>query len=190
MRIAVDLDNTILDTSTMIINLYNKLYDKNIKINYKDLKWDFQPYISKEELPKVLKLFVNEHLYDEPIVFPNAIKTIQKLCDERHKVIICSKHSEERKPHTTKFIQSILPDVKIFYTDTFNKSYIGHVDVAIDDKIECLDSIDADLKILYGSYNWNKNIKNTKDYVRAEDWTCVLLYMVLTETIIESIGGK
>ena len=59
MRIAVDLDNTILDTSTMIINLYNKLYDKNIKINYKDLKWDFQPYISKEELPKVLKLFVN-----------------------------------------------------------------------------------------------------------------------------------
>ena len=159
MRIVTDLDNTILSTSEMIINLYNKIYNKNIKTNYNYLQWDFKPYITKEELPKVLELFNNEHLYDNPIVFPHAIETINDWCNKGHEIIICSKHSEERKPYTTKWIKSVMPKVKIFYTDTFYKSIVGHVDIAIDDKIECLDSINADYKILYGNYNWNKHIK-------------------------------
>ena len=166
MKIVIDLDNTILDTSNTIINLYNKINDKDIQINYNELCWDFEPYITKEELPSLLKLFDDERLNDEYFVFPNAIETINEWC-KNNEVVICSKPSEKREQHTMNWIKKLLPNVSIMFTDTFNKSQIGKVDIVIDDRIDALNSIDSKYKIVYGCYNWNKHYISL---LRVKDW--------------------
>lgn len=168
MVLMIDLDSTIINTSKSIINLHNKLY-KNKQIKYQDNHdWSLYPMIkTKEELSELFKLFDHEDFYknDTLVVYENAIQIINEL-SMQNTVIICSKHDKSRIKITEKWIYETFPTVDLIFTDSFNKSIVGKVDIAIDDKPEALESIEADYKILYGMYDWNKN----SDYLRANNW--------------------
>ena len=167
-RYVIDLDSTIINTSKSIINLHNKIY-KDKPIVYTDNHdWNFYPMIkTKEKLRELFKLFDHDEFYDPStlVVFPNAIQVINEL-SMQNDVIICSKHDKSRRNNTQKWIYETFATTEIVFTDTFDKSVVGHVDIAIDDKPEALKTIDAKYKILYGLYDWNKDQKG----LRVTNW--------------------
>jgi 5'(3')-deoxyribonucleotidase len=116
MKIAIDLDNTILNTPATIINLHNKL--SNNKLKYSDdirLGWKFEPIVKTEqELAELFKLFDNPQFYNEAVTYENAIKVINEL-SMKHEISIISKHMESRKPLTAKWIYETFPCVDLVF---------------------------------------------------------------------------
>jgi len=167
MVLVIDLDSTIIDTCRCIINLHNKLNDKQI-IYTDNYSWNFYPMVkTKEELSELFKLFDHEEFYNNEtlVVLDGAINIINEL-SKNNKVIICSKHDIIRRSITSKWVQETFPNVDLIFTDTFDKSIVGHVTLIVDDKLEALESVNADYKILYGLYDWNRNI----NMLRATNW--------------------
>lgn len=164
--VVFDLDSTIINTSKSIINLHNKLNPSN-KIQYvKNHSWDLEPMVTNEQLPELFKLFDHEDFYGETLeVFPNSIQVINKLSIQ-NKVMICSKHQIIRRGITSKWIYQTFPTVELVFTDSFDKSCVGEIDIAVDDKPEALESIKSKYKILYGLYDWNKQYKG----LRVTNW--------------------
>lgn len=156
---VIDLDSTIIDTSKSIINLHNKLNPNNQIDFIQNHDWLFYPMIkTKEELGELFKLFDHEDFYssDTLVIMENAVKIINEL-SMQNKVVICSKHDNIRRNITLEWIYKTFPTVDVIFTDTFDKSIVGKVDIALDDKIEALSSINAKYRLLYGTYDWNKN---------------------------------
>ena len=162
-----DLDSTIIDTCRCITNLHNKLNDKKL-VYTEDYSWNFFPIIkTKEELSELFKLFDHEEFYNNQTleVFKGAIDIINELSRDNI-VKICSKHDTIRRSITSKWVHETFPNVDLIFTDTFDKSIVGHVDLIVDDKLEALNSVNADYKILFGEYDWNKDI----NMLRATNW--------------------
>ena len=162
----VDLDSTIIDTCKSIINLHNKLNDKKI-VYQENYTWNFAPMIkTKEELKELFKLFDHKDFYgDTLVVFDDVVRIINEL-SMQNRIIICSKHDTSRRPITTKWIYETFPCVDIVYTDTFDKSIGGKCDIVIDDKPEAFESVEADYKICYSYYQWNKDWSG----LRVNNW--------------------
>jgi 5'(3')-deoxyribonucleotidase len=132
-------------------------------------------WLLKKQLPELFKLFDYEDFYgDTLVVMDNAIEIINKL-SMQNEVIICSKHNNSRRPITQKWIYQVFPSVKLVFTDSFDKSIVGQVDIAIDDKPEALASINAKYKILYGRYLWNECYSG----LRLTNW--LSLYRIITK---------
>lgn len=174
LKIAIDLDNVILDVPTTIINLHNEL-NKN-KLEYKicdNLDWKFKPLVkTDEELAELFKLFDHVDFYKDAITFPNAIQIINELSMQNN-VCIISKHMDSRKPLTQKWIYETFPTIKLIFVDNFEDK--GRVlkefgaDIIIDDRVDALESCEGIVpyRICYGQYQWNKDYKG----LRASDWS-------------------
>ncbi|MEO2600919.1 5' nucleotidase, NT5C type [Clostridium butyricum] len=158
MKIVIDLDSTIIDTSLTLINLNNKISTN--KINYtKEHDWNFSPMVkTKEELSNLFTLFDNKDFYKDVIIFKNAKEIINKL-SEKHEIIVCTKHCDSRKKLTKEWIKKTFPKAQLVFAESFNKSFVGECDVFIDDRLDALESMRGIAKeiICYGNYKWNKD---------------------------------
>ena len=183
--IIVDLDSTLIDTSSTIVNLHNKLNPNNQLCYTEDHNWNFAPIINtKEELAELFKLFDHEDFYKDVIVFPNAIEIINRLA-ENNKVIICSKHNESRKRFTREWINKVMPKVEVVFVDSFEDKgkLFNKVDYVIDDKWESFENFSEDTTcILFNEYQWNKDCN---DYHRCMNWNEVESYIKFRERFIE-----
>jgi 5'(3')-deoxyribonucleotidase len=174
LKIAVDLDNTILDVPSTIINLHNKLNENKLKYNKGDMiGWKFEPLIkTDEELAELFKLFDHPRFYDKAITYKNAIKVINEL-SMQNDICIISKHMESRKNLTRKWIYENFPSIKLIFVDDFRDK--GQVlknfgaDIIIDDRIDALESCEGIVpyRICFGNYQWNEQYNG----LRATDWS-------------------
>jgi uncharacterized HAD superfamily protein len=190
INIAIDLDNTILNTPVTIINLHNKLY-KNKRIEYDDnvnLDWKFRPVIkTDEELTELFKLFDHKDFYRHAIVYKYA-KDIINGFSKKNKVCIISKHMDSRKPLTREWIEKNFPRVDLIFVDNFEDK--GRIlqefgaDIIIDDRVDALEScIDiVPYRICFGDYDWNKQYNSLK----ATDWKELYKMIKNIKDIIES----
>ena len=166
-KIAIDLDNTILNTPATIINLHNKLSDN--KLEYNDemkLGWKFEPVIkTDDELAELFKLFDHTEFYKEAITYENAIEVVNKL-SMQNKVIIISKHMNSRKPLSIEWVSRTFPTVDIVFVDNFEDKgeILKGFDIIVDDRIDALESCKdiVPYRICYGDYYWNKDYKGLK----------------------------
>jgi 5'(3')-deoxyribonucleotidase len=175
-QIVLDLDNTIINTPKTIINLHNKL-NPNKQYNYTNdiqIDWKFRPVIkSDEELSDLFKLFDHEDFYKDVVVFPNAIEVINRL-SENNEVVICSKHMDSRKPLTKAWINKVMPKASVVFVDSFadKGSLFTNCDVAIDDRIDCLNSFNDNVyKICFGKFKWNQEWNG----IRCNSWSDIML---------------
>lgn len=175
LKILIDLDSTIINTSKMIINLHNKLNPNN-KIEYiKDCGWKFEPMIkTDEELSELFKLFDHKDFYNDVIYTKNAKEVIDKIAKE-YEVVICSKHNDSRKPITKKFIDKEFHNCKLVFVDNFEDKAKIDCDFIIDDKIECLNGFNNKdtIRICFGKYQWNKEYNGIRYCDWKEIYNCI-----------------
>lgn len=171
LKICVDLDNTIIDTARILVNLHNELHPNNTYEYTEDLEWDFYPIVkTKDEISQLCSLFTHKDFYNKTIPFPNSIEVINSWCDQGHEVSIVSKHEDDRVPFTIKWVNKVMPKVKLYFVSEFSDKGKLNCDVIIDDRLDSLESFSKETtKICFGNYSWNKDTTQR----RFTNWTDV-----------------
>ncbi|MBS4893806.1 MAG: hypothetical protein KHZ90_08525 [Veillonella parvula] len=155
MKIVIDLDNTIINSSKMIYELYvkdhkiNKEYDSNHD-------WNFSELVDEKDLNSLLRYFTDKRLYSNIIEMPNAINVIKDL-SRNNEIIIITKHHKDRIPITENWIKNTFKNVKVHYLNSFDKSKFSG-EIFIDDRIDCLESIEGNFNkiICLSEFDWKE----------------------------------
>lgn len=181
-QLIIDADNTLVNSSETIIDIFRRS-NKNIpKFDSKILNWDFSPYLNTPQMQKLaVTKFETQDFYDNLSLFPNALVVLERL-KENFEIIICTKPMRNSIEMKEQFIKNYIPHDRIVFLmqDDFDKSFIGKKDsIIIDDKIECLMGGDRTLRILYGEYGYQdeeleregiKGHKDLSEVVQIANW--------------------
>lgn len=190
MVLCIDLDNTILDTVSTIINLHNRL-NKNNRIEYNEntkIDWKLRPLIkTDEELTELFKLFDHKDFYKHPIIFKYA-KDIINGFSKRNRICIISKHMDSRKSLTKEWVSKTFPRVELIFVDNFQDK--GRVlkefgaDIIIDDRVDVLMSCEGIVpyRICYGDNEWSSSWNG----LRATDWKELYKMIKIIKDTIEN----
>lgn len=169
MRIVFDFDNTLCDSSSAIISLYNLKYGKKVP-NYLDVSWDFEelPLITRDDINS---FFCSKEFFE--LLQPNKgmQELVNYLCDIGHDVKIVSYSHGGAEQYKIDYIKKYFPKVKCKIL-TLGKDMIldkrsvitKDVDICIDDSVEALELSDAKIKVLFGYTKYNRN---NDSFVRA-----------------------
>ena len=170
MKILIDLDQTILQTSKTLIANWNKLNPNN-KLEYKEpVEWDFTNILSGTNitLKQLCSTFDYKYFYEEAVLFDNCLEVINKWIEKGYEVIILTKHDKSRIPITKEFIDNLFNNkVKIEFVDSFEVKNTYEADVIIDDKIESLINSKCKTRIEFGDNVWSKDIEGV---IRCYNW--------------------
>ena len=170
MRILIDLDQTILQTSKTLIANWNKLNPNN-KLVYKEpVEWDFTNILSGTNitLKQLCSTFDYKYFYEEAVLFDNCLEVINKWIEKGYEVIILTKHDISRRHITKEFIDKLFDNkVKIEFVDSFEIKNTYRADVIIDDKIESLINSKCKTRIEFGDNVWSKDVEGI---IRCYNW--------------------
>ena len=170
MKILIDLDQTILQTSKTLIANWNKLNPNN-KLVYKEpVEWDFTNILSGTNitLKQLCSTFDYKYFYEEAVLFDNCLDVINKWIEKGYEVIILTKHDISRRHITKEFIDKLFNNkVKIEFVDSFEIKNTYEADVIIDDKLESLINSKCKTRIEFGDNVWSKDIEGI---IRCYNW--------------------
>lgn len=174
-NIYVDFDNTLVNSTKRICDLYNEdfqYYPKYRKVNW----WEIETYQFKElncaAIEYLLEYFGQPRFFRDLEIMDNAYEILTRLINMGYTINIVSMGTTQNLKLKEKWIYENLPyKVKFIPIDfrCFNdKSHINMSDgILIDDEMRYLNSSNAKTKICFGDiYEWNKEWKG----VRCANW--------------------
>jgi len=166
MKIVLDFDSTIVNTSKTIHNIYKEERGDNSSNFNPKHDWDFKGLLPSDYVPRALELFTEKKFTDNLVPMENAIEVLTRL-SEKHEIWICTKHHPLRVQYTEKWVRKNLPFAKVVYVTSFDKSIVCG-DIYLDDRMDALDSVIDNFwyVLCYGDYNWNKEW----EYMRITSW--------------------
>ena len=162
MNFIVDFDNTIVDSISPIIKMYEKENGKvNIKIDNSQISWGFNEVCKLWNKEQITECFSKKEFFEIVKPLPKSIEILKKLNDEGVNVIIATVHDAKGMKYKSDYIKSILPFIStIVFIDNnkdkgLDKSFI-YGDLILDDNINILKTSICPLKVCYGNYKYNK----------------------------------
>lgn len=173
MRIGIDIDDVITDTSSKLIEFIGT-YDKSSHMS------DYLVEILRGEIPT---LEIKEAIYNNSLemfekveVKSNASKVINSLFESGHEVFIITSRGNLRYNNSEKFTIEFLKKHNINYTkilfNCFDKAKIckeNDVDVMIDDSVKYCEEIqEENIKSIVFTSVVNKDI--ITNVPRVNDW--------------------
>lgn len=175
MKLFIDFDNTIANSSEVIVDMLNEHFDKNE--NFEKLrKYDFSDLFPECSYWDIEKFFNSDEMFERLKIFPNMIETVdafKDFFDEISIVTIGTKNNLENKKRFLKENNLELTFYGIENNGRSDKSSVDmHNGVFIDDHIGCLHSSNAKIKILMKNVEngeWNKVEPNDDIYV-VNNW--------------------
>lgn len=179
LKLFIDCDDTILNSSVAVIDIINKKYNKNSNISFlKD--WNYNSIESTLTKKDVYEIY-------ESMDFWNSIKINEDFKKHYTNIIknfdVCfiSKGTQKNLELKELFLKRefgkdvCFVGVKIFpgfYNEEKNKVDMCQ-GIQIDDRSDELRSTNAKLKILlknYRNFKWNKPIENLDNLYVVNDW--------------------
>lgn len=175
MKLFIDFDNTIANSSEVIVGMLNEHFSKNE--NFEKLrKYDFSDLFPECSYWDIEKFFNSNEMFERLRIFPNMTETVdafKDFFDEISIVTIGTKHNLENKKRFLKENNLELAFYGIENDGRSDKSGVDmHNGVFIDDHIGCLHSSNAKIKILMKNVEngeWNKVEPNDDIYV-VNNW--------------------
>ena len=178
LKLFVDFDNTIANTSKAVVEILNKRYGTNS--DYRKLyKYDFQdlfPGLSKKEL---CAIFNSKELFDT-IEFVDGCKdtlsSLQEYFDIHVVTVITQKENLSYKQEwLSSHFGNKLKITGVFdcHSDTEKRQIDMKNGIMIDDRIQVLKNVNAKVKILFRNgtdVEWNQVSPNDMVYV-VDYWT-------------------
>ncbi len=183
MKIAIDIDEVILEFLESFLEFYNSKYGKNFK------KEDFKSYVFEETLggshEEIVEL-IKEFGYNNKINFvEDALESI-KAISENHEVFIITARHPMFKQKTNDFFKKHFGDIfnEILYTgEAFEKQGITkadlckslNIDFIIEDNyIFSSEYAKKGIKVLLLNKPWNKDSKVFDNIFRVDSWKEIL----------------
>lgn len=173
-KLYLDFDNTIVNATKKIVELYDKDFWKYK--NYTPTHWTNINTYSFDELALINKDIVLDYFDDHRFFInleymENAKEILDELKDE-YEINICSIGRRMNIYNKKYWVEKNIPYANFIGVDLI-KGGKGSIDmssgIALDDNIDMLHSTNADIKVIYGDIlDWNKD--NIYNYPRCFNW--------------------
>lgn len=184
-KIAIDIDNTICDTSAffgpMAENHDRTILHKNNVINYDKIVPRSDTW-SKEELAFFIENYFNKESINIPIK-EDAVIYINKLKELGYKIVFITNRGIKDDDHTDLIVPEYLEKNNIPYDNIITKSndkymYLDDCDYFIDDAIRnCEEALEkTKVKVIMMETNKTKNYNNDRIF-KASNWEEIYNYI-------------
>ena len=175
MKLFIDFDNTIANSSEVIVDMLNEHFDKNE--NFEKLrKCDFSDLFPECSYWDIEKFFNSDEMFERLKIFPNMIETIDAFKDFFDEISIVTIGTKDNLENKKRFLKENNLELTFYGIENNGRSDKSSVDmhngVFIDDHIGCLHSSNAKIKILMKNVEngeWNKVEPNDDIYV-VNNW--------------------
>ena len=173
IKIAIDLDCTVINTTDCIINYINERLPVNLKIE------DITTYSIESALPQQYRWIVNAGFRDKEMwkgvkVLPYAANVIKQLYDEGFEIFFATSSLPEnlRKKINHLARNMYLPkDYIEKHTINISDKYLLNVDILVDDCLEHLGNTKRNYYSVIMDYPWNRgDIDKQPCVTRVFDW--------------------
>lgn len=184
-KIAIDIDNTICNTSDFF-GLMAENYDKNVLhknnvINYDKIVPRSDDW-SKEELAYFVENYFNKESINIPIK-EDAVIYINKLKKLENEIVFITNRGIKDDDHTDLIVSKYLKNYNIPYDSIITKSndkymYLNDCDYFIDDAIRnCEQALErSNAKVIMMETNKTKNYNNDKIF-KTSNWQEIYDYI-------------
>lgn len=175
MKLFIDFDNTIANSSEVIVDMLNEHFDKNE--NFEKLrKYDFSDLFPECSYWDIEKFFNSDEMFERLKIFPNMIETVNTFKDFFDEISIVTIGTKDNLENKKRFLKENNLELTFYGIENNGRSDKSSVDmhngVFIDDHIGCLHSSNAKIKILMKNVEngeWNKVEPNDDIYV-VNNW--------------------
>lgn len=175
MKLFIDFDNTIANSSEVIVDMLNEHFDKNE--NFEKLrKYDFSDLFPECSYCDIEKFFNSDEMFERLKIFPNMIETVDAFKDFFDEISIVTIGTKDNLENKKRFLKENNLELTFYGIENNGRSDKSSVDmhngVFIDDHIGCLHSSNAKIKILMKNVEngeWNKVEPNDDIYV-VNNW--------------------
>ena len=175
MKLFIDFDNTIANSSEVIVDMLNEHFDKNEKFE-KLRKYDFSDLFPECSYWDIEKFFNSDEMFERLKIFPNMIETVDAFKDFFDEISIVTIGTKDNLENKKRFLKENNLELTFYGIENNGRSDKSSVDmhngVFIDDHIGCLHSSNAKIKILMKNVEngeWNKVEPNDDIYV-VNNW--------------------
>lgn len=175
MKLFIDFDNTIANSSEVIVDMLNEHFGKNE--NFEKLrKYDFSDLFPECSYWDIEKFFNSDEMFERLKIFPNMIETVDAFKDFFDEISIVTIGTKDNLENKKRFLKENKLELTFYGIENNGRSDKSSVDmhngVFIDDHIGCLHSSNAKIKILMKNVEngeWNKVEPNDDIYV-VNNW--------------------
>ena len=156
-KLILDFDNTICNTTKAMIRSLNPFIKNSfekVDENSPSYYWSFKDLFPETHLRYIDILFNSELLFSNMELYPNVYNVLEDLHNKGVQIYICTIGSYKNIKLKLNFLHENLPFVNVVpiaqNNIVMNKAIINMENsVFIDDNTDCLNSSNADIKILY-----------------------------------------
>lgn len=175
MKLFIDFDNTIANSSEVIVDMLNEHFGKNE--NFEKLrKYDFSDLFPECSYWDIEKFFNSDEMFERLKIFPNMIETVDAFKDFFDEISIVTIGTKDNLENKKRFLKENNLELTFYGIENNGRSDKSSVDmhngVFIDDHIGCLHSSNAKIKILMKNVEngeWNK-VKPNDDIYVVNNW--------------------
>ena len=177
-KLVLDFDSTICNTNKAMVksmNVYIKDVTQKVPENKAPYYWSFSDIFPETHLRYVDILFNSKQLFDNMELFPNVFNVLKDLHEKDVKIYICTIGSYKNIKLKLDWLHENLPFVNIVpivqNNIVMDKAIINMTDcVFIDDVADCLNSSNADVKILYKHDNFTTEKNKVWNGYTSTSW--------------------
>lgn len=187
MKIAIDIDNTIIRTTATLVHYINERLPVNLKMS------DITTYSIESALPEQYRWIVeagfrDKLMWKEVTLLPSAVEVIELLYNEGHDIWFATSSLPENLRKKINHLSRNLP----FFPENFvwrhtinlqDKSLLN-VDVLIDDCLGYLLHPDRKYVSIVLDYPWNQTEGNIPNLLRAYSWWSIYDNIKLIESLM------
>ena len=173
MIIGIDVDNTIVNTTSCVIAQHYA--DTGEKLTLDDIKsYYIENYVSDGYKDDFHLIFFKKEMWKRVQVLPNCVEVIKRLHDRGEEIYFVTSTEPQNITKKARFLQRTFPflDIRKRLITTHNKQMIN-VDILIDDYE--MNLINGSYFGILMSYPWNRNFDEAAydNIYRVFDWTQV-----------------
>lgn len=169
MRIIFDVDNTLIDSKRIIVDIYNKKYNQNVNHELCNT-WEFKelPLTNPKE---ITGWFNSEDFFSGIHEITGMKQLVYSLYNEGHEIVMCSYcGSEQGIQLKRRYLECNYPFAELVLLQLgqddskLDKSAVVG-DIIIDDNLNAISSSSCANKMVFGDYGWN----NTTEYIKVKN---------------------
>lgn len=176
MNLYIDFDNTIVNSSEVIVKMLNEKFGGNK--DWKKLRrYDFKDLFPSCSYWEIERCFESDKMFEEVELLPEVYETLNSFKDKFDKMSVVTIGTDINLEKKRRFVKDRFPfDIELIGIKNDGRSNKGSVDmrdgVFIDDHIDCLHSSNAKVKMLIKTSEnseWSKIEPNDDIYV-VSNW--------------------
>ncbi len=184
MKIGIDIDNTICNTSECVLNYVNQKIGTNLCI--KDIKeYYMERFIPEEHKHLILQAFHDKEMWKNVSLFPTAKYYIDKLTNEGYDIYFVTATTFANIDKKSSFLKRNFPRINI-NDKLINIKYkqLLNLDIMIDDFLENLIGERTYYSICL-DYAWNQTNELIPCFSRATGWNDIYNKVKMVENLLK-----